>query len=169
MAGTWHLYEMDRMIRELVEEHVNEDTGEISDDIAKALESMEMEREVLIEGIALQIREMKAEAAAVKIEYQKMHDRSKSIENRADSLKERLATFVGVGNKIKTARVSIHWTTSSSLRIEKESELPLWALRTTTSPDKRLIKDKFQTGTEEEREQLGENVKLARRSSMVVK
>lgn len=169
MGSTWHLYEMDKRIRELVEAHIDLETGEVSDDLSKALDAMEVEREELIEGIALQIREMKAEAEAVKIEAQKLSDRAKSQTDRAESLKLRLAEFVGVGNKIKTARVSLYWTHSDSLRIEKESELPLWALRTTVSPDKRLIKDKFKIGTDEEKEQLGSNVSLARKNTMVVK
>lgn len=167
--STWQLYALDDRIRDFIDRHIDEETGEVSDEMEKGLAALEVEREELIEGVALMIREKLAEADAVRAEGQRLTSRASKIESNADAMKERLGRFVGEGNKIKTARISIYWSKSSGVWIEREKDLPLWALKTSVSPDKVKLREVLQTGSEEERSEIDGNVSLRSRAFLAIR
>ena len=75
------LYEIDNEILACVDA----DTGEILD--TEKLDALQMEREKKLEGVALWIKDLKAEADAVKAEADKLNARKKSLDNKIESIK----------------------------------------------------------------------------------
>lgn len=106
-----NLYEIDAQIMECVDF----ETGEIID--VERLESLQMEFDNKVEGIALWIKNLVAEAKMVKEEKDNLAARQKACENKAESLKKYLASALG-GEKFKTSKVSISYRKSKSVEVE---------------------------------------------------
>ena len=95
------LYEIDQAILDCVDE----ETGEIID--PERLDALQMEREQKLEGVALWVKDLNAEAEAVKAEADKLTARRKALENRVTSLKAWLVKALE-GRKLKTPRCSVY-------------------------------------------------------------
>ena len=70
------LYEINQDILDCVDL----ETGEILD--TEKLDALQIEREAKLEGVALWVKDLKAEAAAVKEEADKLNARKKSLDNK---------------------------------------------------------------------------------------
>ena len=110
------LYEIDQAILDCVDL----ETGEILD--TARLDALQMEREAKLEGVALWIKDMKAEAAAVKEEADKLTARKKALDNKIDGLKAWLLYALG-GEKLKTPRCNVYQTHSQKVVIDDEKAL----------------------------------------------
>ena len=110
------LYEIDQDILNCVDM----ETGEILD--TEKLDALQMERERKLEGVALWIKDMKAEAAAVKEEADKLTARKKALDNKIDGLKNWLLFALG-GEKLKTPRCNVYQTHSQRVNVTDEKEL----------------------------------------------
>jgi len=110
------LYEINQDILDCVDM----ETGEILD--TERLDALEMEREAKLEGVALWIKDMKAEAAAVKEEADKLTARKKALDNKIDGLKNWLL-YALEGEKLSTPRCKVYQTHSQRLVIEDEDDL----------------------------------------------
>lgn len=107
-----------------------EDESLPPDALADTLEGIAGEIEEKAEAICIIIKELQAEADAIKAEKDKLSDRQKAVENRADSLKNYLlAQLLLVDMKrIKTPRILVSVRAASpKLRIEDEKRLIAWA------------------------------------------
>lgn len=111
------LYEIDSEILECVDQ----ETGEIVD--IEKLSHLHMERDLKIENISCWIKNLVSYAEQVKKEEDKLKDRRRSAENKADNLKRYLKDFLN-GEKFKTARVSISYRKTSSVEVSDMSILP---------------------------------------------
>ena len=110
------LYDIDAAILDCVDQ----ETGEILD--PEKLDALQMEREQKLEGVALWIKDLKAEAEAVKAEADKLTARKKSLENKIDGLKQWLLYALN-GEKLKTARCNVYQTHSQKVVIDDEKAL----------------------------------------------
>ena len=124
------LYEIDREILECVDM----ETGEILD--AEKLTALQMEREHKLEGVTLWIKDLNAEAEAVKAEADKLTARKKALDNKIASLKAWLLWALD-GQKLKTARCSVYQTHSTKVAVANEPEL-IKFLQTLDEPEKFL-------------------------------
>lgn len=114
------LYELNQALRDFVLE-IDEETGEILN--GDALDALQIEREEKMENIALMIKDLTAEAAAIKQEAQNLTKRQKTAENKAAWLKGYLQESLA-GEKLKTPRVAISYGTSKRAEIENEDLIP---------------------------------------------
>ena len=134
------LYEIDNEIMNCIDI----ETGEVID--TEKLNELQMERDAKIENVALWIKELKAEAEAIKNEKQALADRQRVAENKAESLKNWLAYALN-GEKFKTAKCSISYRNSESVEVTEEGLEALMRehedLLTykTPEPNKKAIKD----------------------------
>ena len=96
---------------------IDMETGEVID--TDKLNELQMERDAKIENVALWIKELKAEAEAIKNEKQALADRQRVAENKAESLKNWLAYALN-GEKFKTAKCSISYRNSESVEVTEE-------------------------------------------------
>ena len=69
------LWEVDKRIRDILENgmHIDEETGEVL--LPEDLDSLNIERDEKIEGIALYVKNLKAEADAIHTEIYRLKDR----------------------------------------------------------------------------------------------
>lgn len=107
------LYEIDNAILECIDF----ETGEIVD--TDRLEALKMEREAKIENVALWIKELKAEAEAIKAEKLALAERQRVAENKAESLKKWLAWALD-GQKFSTARCAVSFRKSQKVEVTEE-------------------------------------------------
>ena len=107
------IYEIDQAIMECVDL----ETGEIID--TEQLDKLQMERETKIEGVACWIKDLKAEAEALKNEKQALAERQRVAENKAESLKKWLA-YALQGEKFKTPKCAISFRKSEAVEVTDE-------------------------------------------------
>ena len=124
------IYEIDQDILDCVDE----ETGEILD--TERLDALQMEREAKLEGVALWIKDLRAEADAVKAEADKLTARKKALDNKIDGIKAWLLGALA-GEKLKTARCNVYQTHSQKVVVPDEARLVSF-LQTLEKPDQFL-------------------------------
>ena len=124
------LYDIDQEILDCVDL----ETGEILD--SAKLDALQMERERKLEGVALWIKDMNAEATAVKEEADKLNARKKALDNKVAALKQWLLYALN-GEKLKTARCNVYQTHNTRLAVADEPAL-IKFLQTLKDPERFL-------------------------------
>ena len=124
------LYEIDQAILDCVDM----ETGEILDQ--KKLDALQMERERKLEGVALWVKDLKAEASAVKEEADKLTARKKALDNKIEGLKNWLS-YALCGEKLKTPRCNVYYSHNQRLAVADEEKL-IGFLKTLNDPDQFL-------------------------------
>ena len=94
---------------------VDEETGEILN--AMQLDELELAKEEKVENICLWIKNLKAEANAIKEEVSSLQKRQKAVNNKAESLERYIQQALN-GEKFKTARVSVSYRKSEVVECE---------------------------------------------------
>ena len=107
------LYEIDNAILDCIDT----ETGEVID--IDKLNELQLERDTKIENVACWIKDLKAEAEAIKAEKNALAERQKAAENKAESLKKWLAYALD-GEKFKTARCSVSFRKTESVEVTEE-------------------------------------------------
>lgn len=117
-------YLIDTKIEQLIEDSIDPDTGEITDDsFDLKLKSLEADKDEAIESIGLYYKDLQAEAKAVKDEKDNLAAKQKAIENRAESVKKQLGRILS-GEKFKTPRLSISYRKSRKVIVDDILKLP---------------------------------------------
>ncbi len=127
---------------------IDQETGEVID--MEKLQALEMEFEAKALNIACWIKNLKAEAEAIKTEKQNLEKRQKAAENKAESLKRDLSDNLN-GMKLKDARVSITYRRSESVEVDDMLDLrtlPEDLVKVRLEPDKTAIKEAIKEGME---------------------
>lgn len=136
------LYEIDEAIMACIDA----ETGEIID--ADKLDKLTMERDAKIENVALWIKDLKAEAEALKAEKMAFAERQKVAENKIESLKKWLAYALD-GQDYKSVRASVSFRTSESVEIDDIYAVDENYLRyKEPEADKTAIKNAIKAGQE---------------------
>lgn len=139
------LYEIAPALRFALDDIVvDEETGEILQ--ADALHAVEAEAADKIEATALYLRELQAEAKAIKEEADRMIARVKSMQKRSDYLKSMLLDALHATGKVKTGRVTVSIRTTQAVQINQEQAIPEAFKKITISPNKVLIKETISAG-----------------------
>lgn len=137
-----NLYE----INEALYSCVDEETGEIID--AEKLEALSLAFDEKVENIALWIKNLLADAEAIKSEKLKLAERQRIAENKAESLKQYLSRFLD-GQKFKTPRVQISYRKSKQVRVSDVGSLPAEYLKyAEPTADKTAVKKALEAGTQ---------------------
>jgi hypothetical protein len=105
-----NLYQIDNEILGCVDA----DTGEIID--IDKLEELQIERDAKVENLGLWIKNLDAEAEALKAEKMAFAKRQQAAENKRDSLKKYLASYLE-GTPFKSTKVNISFRKSETLEI----------------------------------------------------
>lgn len=145
------LYEINERLNDLIEKSIDPETGELNIETEQLVE-LELAREEKIENIALYIKNLRAEAVAIREEEKMLAERRKSAENKADRLESFLTDSLR-GEKFQTSRVAISYRTSSA--VEVDNEYAEWAKKVgydgtlrykDPEPDKKLIGQLIKSG-----------------------
>lgn len=113
------LYEIDERIAGLVDA----ETGELTD--YEAFAELQMEREAKIENAALYVKNLEAEAKAIREEEKLMAERRRVKEARAARLREYIQQAL-CGEKFETARCVISYRKTTALGVEDNSAAVAW-------------------------------------------
>ena len=137
------LYEIDAKIMECIDD----ETGEILD--SEQLEQLEMERDAKIESVGLWIKNLAAEADAIKTEKNNLAAREKIARNKIDRLKDYLAYALD-GEKFKTSRLSVSYRKTESVNVDPAAldTLPDEYVRITKEANKTALKDALEHGSQ---------------------
>ena len=134
------LYQIDQAILGCIDL----ETGEIID--KEMLDQLEMDREAKIENVACWIKELKAEAEALKAEKMAFAKRQQVAENKMESLKKYLAYALN-GQAYKSTRASVTFRKSQSVEVADIWKLDENYLRyKEPEADKTAIKEALKAG-----------------------
>lgn len=118
------LYEIDAAIKAAIDNGfvIDNDTGEVLDG-AEQLEALEADRTAKLENTALYVKNLIADAGAIRAEETALHERRVSLEKKADRLKDYLsASLTAHGeSKFETPRCALAFRASKALEIANES------------------------------------------------
>ena len=112
-----NLYDIDNAILSCVDM----ETGEIVD--AEKLDKLKMEKEQKIRNIACWVKELNAEAEALKKQKDSFAAREKAAKNKAESLKAYLSSYLG-GKAAKGTEYQISFRASQATEITDEEAIP---------------------------------------------
>lgn len=119
-----NLYEINQQITEAFDAAVDPETGEIvSEEALDKLRDLQMDRDEKVENIGLWIKDLKADADALKSERDGFNDRLKAVNNKIESLQKYLQNSLA-GEKFKTARLSISYRNTHSVNVTDFDSLP---------------------------------------------
>ena len=105
------LYEINEQMLALVDP----ETGEITD--LDALDALSLAWDEKVENIALWIKNLKAETAAIKAEEESLYARRKAAENKAERLNQYLDSALN-GQQFKTAKVVCSYRKSKAVEVD---------------------------------------------------
>ena len=112
-----NLYEIDEAIMGCVDL----DTGEILD--VEKLESLEIERDTKVENMALWLKNLKAEAEALKAEKIAFEARQRSVNRLIESVTSYMSGYLN-GTKFKTTKVDVSFRKSTVVEVSDIWKIP---------------------------------------------
>lgn len=132
---------------------IDEESGELIS-VSQALDALHMEREAKLENVACWVKNLCAEADAIRAEEDRLMKRRKAAETKAANLKAWLLAAMtredGTTDRLKTARASISVRRNPPTTICDDELLP-WTYKTVKqviTPDKAAIKAALLAGQE---------------------
>ena len=138
------LYEIDKQLLECVDM----ETGEILD--FERLAGLQMEWGEKVENIALWIKNLAAEAEALKAEKMAFAARQRAAENKAESLKRYLTDYLS-GTRFETTRVKVSFRRSQAVEIAEGAAIPEQFLKyEAPTVDRIALKDALKAGQQVE-------------------
>lgn len=141
-----NLYEINREIEDCMV--IDEETGEVTFD-EERIASLQMERDKKIESIALWIKNLSADAEAIKKEKLALADRQTAAERKAEHLKRYLASVLD-GNKFSTPKVDVGFRRSTRVELDEDKFFDAGTnqeyMKMSVSPDKTKIKAALKQG-----------------------
>ena len=125
------LYEINEDIERCIQNGIDEDTGEFT--AFDELSALQMERDAKLEGVALYIKDARAEATAIKAEVDALKKRMEKLIRKADGAEEWLAVNLD-GQKFSTPRVECTFRKSEA--VEFDDDFLNWAVM---KPDLNIV------------------------------
>lgn len=122
--------------------------------VADTLESIGGDLQIKAQNVALMVRSIEADAAAIKQWAKDAADRAKAVESRAEQLREYLARCLSDAGieKVEGPGVAISWRKSSAVVIDQAELIPAEFMRQkpppTAEPDKTAIAAAVKAGQE---------------------
>ena len=151
------LYEIDNNIRAFLDkmlDAVDEETGEVLEVDPAELEQLNEAREQKMENIALYIKNLEADAKAIKEEENNLKERREKAEKKAERLRNLLAMSMNSAeeSKFNTARCAVSFRFSKSVVITDLDLIDEAYVKKTidVKPDKVAIKQAIEAGEDVE-------------------
>lgn len=132
---------------------IDEETGELIS-VSQALDALRMEREAKLENVACWVKNLSAEADAIRDEEDRLFKRRKAAETKAANLKAWLLAAMtredGTTDKLKTGRVMVSVKRNPPSTVVDDALLPssYKVAKITYQPNKELIKRELLSGGE---------------------
>lgn len=140
------LFDIEADIREALENLEVDEDGCVTAESFQNLEALKEERERKLENVALFYKETLVEVEALKNEADKLEERARIAQNRADGLKAYLVSSLN-GESLQTARVAVTYRKSQSVDIDEELLSKKYYVRKVEEkPDKKAILELLKKG-----------------------
>ena len=150
------IYPINEMIDTLLASAVDPETGELTltdEELEAKITELQISFDEKIDSLASMLKNMKAEAEAIKAEKINLGKRQSSLEKQADRTK-RFIAYLLKGEKFKNGRHSISYR--KSVEVVLDDEFLAWArkdapgllIERDPDPDKRAIKEAIEQGVD---------------------
>ena len=153
-------------IEDILLDNVDENTGEVSESALQKVQDLELERNILIQDIAIAKINYEQESELVDEEIKRLQSLKKERLNKSEFLKRILRSMIPQGEKIKFDNVEIKWTKSKS--IQGNESLNLFEL-SRTNPDLVRIKYELNKTACQKSKALPQSIEIVEKLNMVVK
>lgn len=144
------IYEIPSTLRDLLDRlDADPDTGEVDGDALAAYTEYQGAATEKLEGTACYVRELKAEADAIKAEEERLAKRRKALENKSERLKNyMMSALEAMGGKVKGVMASVRIGKSQAVTVFDIDALPDAFKRVVTKvdPDKVALKKALKAG-----------------------
>lgn len=144
------IYEIPGALRNLLDRlDVDPDTGEVDGDALVAYAEYQGQATEKLEGTACYVRELEAEAEAIKAEEERLAKRRKALENKSERLKAYMMPAIEVmGGKVKGVMASLRISRTQAVYVFDLDALPdaFKHVKTTIAPDKVALKKALKDG-----------------------
>lgn len=144
------IYEIPGALRELLDRlDADPDTGEVDGEALAAYAEYNAAAAEKLEGTACYVRELKAEAGAIKAEEERLAKRRKALENKSERLKAyMMPALEAMGGKVKGVMASVRIGKSQAVTVFDIDALPdaFKHVKTTIDPDKVALKKALKSG-----------------------
>lgn len=115
-----HINQLNNALKELVEINVDEDTGELSNEVYEQLNAIEVQKEDIVRYATLTFNEYRVLHKTIKDEIRRLNDLAKRYERTMEGFKKMLLANVPEGEKIESDLYRISWRKSSSVEIDQD-------------------------------------------------
>ena len=140
------LYEINEAMEQCIK--IDPETGEILGIDEEAMEQLQMQRDQKIENAVLWVKNLTADAAAIKAEEQALAKRRTQAEKTVESLKAWLGEALQ-GTKFSTAKCAVSWRKSETVEADEELLPDEWMnIKVTKAPNKTAIKAALKAGAD---------------------
>lgn len=141
------LWEINEQIEELMVNLIDDETGEINEEIMEQLEQLSIDREEKIESCGIVMKSLRSEIEAINDEIKALKSRAEAKANRLDRLSEYVKRTLD-GKKFETSKVAFSFRKSQKVEITDEALIPdEWCnYETTRKPVKSDIKKALKSG-----------------------
>lgn len=142
------LYEIPGALRGLLDRlDADPDTGEVDGDALAAYAEYQGQAAEKLEGTACYVRELEAEAEAIKAEEDRLAKRRKALENKSSRLKTyMMPALEAMGGKVKGVMATVRIGKSQAVTAFDLDALPDAFKRVKVDPDKVAIKKALEAG-----------------------
>lgn len=169
-----NLYDIDQRLVTLIEEGFDLEFGTIfesEEELAKAIDEVQLDLDTKIENIGCYIKNLEAEVEAFKKEEDNLESRRKQTERKIEGLKKYLNGYLSACYpndddrakwKFKSPKCVLGYRKSSSVEVPDIEKLDKKYLKITTKvdPDKTAIKDAIKNGEEVKGAFIKQNINL---------
>lgn len=145
------IYEVNEKIADIMDKYLDPNTGEIALEASVEFEKLGIQREHKIEELALIVKENQLYADGLDAEIKRLQSRKRMAMNSINWLTEQVRKNVNEGEKFKTPKFEIKWTTSNALyyddiivnweQVYKDKKFKKFVKKTISfAPDKNALK-----------------------------
>jgi hypothetical protein len=143
------LYEIDQQVLTVLDDGLvfDAETGEVLFD-EDNFGQLELERNAKLEAVALYVKGLEADAAAIRAEEKALAARRQAKERKAERLREYLTSSMQMFGdaKLETARVALSFRRSGAVEIEDANLVPSSFVSYAPKIDRMAIKKALQAG-----------------------
>ena len=158
-----HLYEINSEIaalEALIDAYAAEHEGDIPEDLDSRLETMKGIKNDKLLDLGRWVKNMEAEAEAVKVEKQKLAARQSALEHKAERIRQYIAASLQPGEKLADTNTVFSWRKSVSTEIIDAEMIPDDFCAIIRKPSATEIKAAIQSGKQVPGARLNEKLNL---------
>lgn len=138
------------LLGEHLEEWAAEHDGDITDfPLASEMETLQIDRNRKLLSLACLVKDIEAEADALKVEAAAITDRARVKSNAASRIKGVIASYLETGEKLADNRAALSWRKSEAVELDVEPgtlPAPYRREKLIIEADKTQIKDALKKG-----------------------